>query len=44
MVVCLRLEDERTSAATRLPQWKISTVRAVMRAQTFSRSNWCGTE
>jgi hypothetical protein len=37
-VVCLRLEDERTCVAMGLP------VRAVMRAQTFSRSNGCGTE
>ena len=43
-VVCLRFEDERMCAATRLPWWKTSTVRAVMRAQIFSRSNWCGTE
>ncbi len=33
-VVCLRLDDERTCAATRLPRWNTSIVRAVMRAQT----------
>ena len=43
-VVCRRLEDERTCAATRLPRWNSSTVRAVMRAHSFSRSSVCGTE
>ena len=37
-------EDERTWAATRLPRWNTSTVRAVIRAHSFSRSNVCGTE
>jgi hypothetical protein len=43
-VVCLRFDEERTCAATRLPRWKTSMVRAVIRAHTFSRSNVCGTE
>jgi hypothetical protein len=28
----------------RLPLWKTSTVRAVIRAHIFSRNNVCGTE
>ena len=39
-VVCLRFEDERTWAATRLPRWNTSTVRAVIRAHTVSRNSW----
>ena len=38
-VVCLRLEDERTWAATRLPRWNTSTVRAVIGDHTVSRNN-----
>ena len=51
-VVGLRFEDERTWAATRLPAvedgfayvWNSSTVRAVLRAHSFSRSSVNGTE
>jgi hypothetical protein len=43
-VVCCRLDELRTCAATRSPRWKISTVRAVIRTQTFSRSSVCGAE
>ena len=43
-VVCLRLEDERRCAATRLPRWNSSTVRAVIRAHIVSRSSVYGTE
>ena len=43
-VVCLRFDDERTWTATRLPRWNSSTVRAVIRAHSSSRSNACGTE
>ena len=32
-VVYLRLEEERTCAATRLPRWKTSIVRAVMHSE-----------
>ena len=54
MVVCWRLDEVLTWAATRLPRWNISTVRvawnarlrrdAVSRTQTFSRSRLCGAE
>jgi hypothetical protein len=43
-VVCLRFDDERTWTATRLPRCNSSTVRAVIRAHSASRSNTCGAE
>jgi hypothetical protein len=43
-VVGFLFEDERTWAATRLPRWNSSTVRAVLRAHNFSRSSVNGTE
>ena len=43
-VVCWRLPEVRTWAATLLPSWKISTVRAVTRAQSLVLRSRCGTE
>jgi hypothetical protein len=36
-LVCLRFDDDRTCAATRLPWWNTSTVRAVIRAKCHTK-------